>query len=404
MHFIKKCRMSPIEFWQFFGRRFYNTATVFILAFAFTGCGGGGGSSPDRPITTSSGSDRPRPTGPILESPYPIPGPFSSEVRADTSAQILARASEIRNRPEFQIQWGLGAIHADEAYARLELDYGELDEPGTGQTVGFVDTGIDQGMYDPCIFLIVSACDHPHPLFFGKEIYEEFIPGAVDETGRPRMPNDLSSGNSHGTQVASVAVANTAAFPDQVVSENKFFQGVAPGADIAMFSIPLNRSGEGRNVYDPVYFRRSSDFEVQFLVRIYYFQQILDWRDDSGNPLDFVNMSFGLTGIIEHYSELELRRNFGRTIELMEQRNRQQKTILVWAAGNTNGFPCIPEEFVGEEYICPGNRGTSLDSNFGYSETFSLEDQNVSNLVTTNALRMPDLRACCRGFMLEFRS
>ena len=55
-------------------------------------------------------------------------------------------------------------------------------KPGTGVTVGVVDTGIDES----------------HFAFDGKTVREEFFQGAVDEDG---------SKSSHGTAVASVIAA-----------------------------------------------------------------------------------------------------------------------------------------------------------------------------------------------------
>ena len=50
---------------------------------------------------------------------------------------------------DFKNQWGLTTIRAAQAYAHLELEHGLDTAPGTGQTVGLIDTGIDTG--HPCI-------------------------------------------------------------------------------------------------------------------------------------------------------------------------------------------------------------------------------------------------------------
>ena len=68
---------------------------------------------------------------------------------------------------------------ADVAYSHLELLKGPDAQPGSGVTLGFIDTGIDLD----------------HPMFAGKNMVEEFTPGAVDETGIDDF--------SHGTVVAS---------------------------------------------------------------------------------------------------------------------------------------------------------------------------------------------------------
>ena len=87
---------------------------------------------------------------------------------------------------DFKNQWGLTAIRADRAYAQLELEHGAGTEPGSGQTVGVIDTGIDTG----------------HPMFAGKRVTEHFFSGATDETG-----DEVS----HGTAVASVIVGRPSA-------------------------------------------------------------------------------------------------------------------------------------------------------------------------------------------------
>ena len=81
----------------------------------------------------------------------------------------------------FRNQGGLGHIKADVAYGHLELLHGPDTEPGAGVTLGFIDTGIDLD----------------HPMFAGKNVVEEFTPGAVDETGIDDFP--------HGTVEASIA-------------------------------------------------------------------------------------------------------------------------------------------------------------------------------------------------------
>ena len=95
---------------------------------------------------------------------------------------------------DFKNQWGLAAIRADRAYAQLELEHGVGTEPGAGQTVGVIDTGIDT----------------EHPMFAGKTVTEHFFSGATDETG---------DGVSHGTSVASVIVGRpSAAFTASVTA------------------------------------------------------------------------------------------------------------------------------------------------------------------------------------------
>ena len=113
---------------------------------------------------------------------------------------------------------GLETIGADEAYANLELRFGPDVAPGAGVTVGVLDTGVDTA--------------HPH--FRGKNIVERFLAGAVDEDGTEW---------SHGTAVASVIVG------EDIPGFDVDAQGVAWGADLVVFAMPLGTAPE---LYDPI--------------------------------------------------------------------------------------------------------------------------------------------------------
>ena len=56
--------------------------------------------------------------------------------------------------------------------------------------------------------------------------------------------------------------------------------------------------------------------------------------------VDVLNLSIGHPGIIDSYSEQDLRANFGQAIATMAQADAAEKTILVWAAGNAHGDEC----------------------------------------------------------------
>ena len=128
-------------------------------------------------------------TGPGTMQPPPEPEPpppcipiHESCVSAeDFQAETESLAAEYREHVNFENQWGLGHVKADYAYGHLSQIIGEDVAPGAGVTIGFIDSGIDQG----------------HPDFDGKTITEHLY-GARDETGH-RF--------SHGTAVASVAAA-----------------------------------------------------------------------------------------------------------------------------------------------------------------------------------------------------
>ncbi len=167
---------------------------------------------------------------------------------------------------------------------------------------------------------IHTGIDLDHPVFAGKNVTEEFLPGALDETG-VRF--------SHGTAVASVAAAARSSLPNAA-------HGVAWGADIAMFSI-LTSSGGGS--YDPISLPALASRDA---VVAGWADYIRAWRGGSNHGVDILNLSIGYAGIIDSYSEQQLRDQFGTAIAAMAQAETSEKTLFVWAAGNAHGDPCDP--------------------------------------------------------------
>ena len=206
--------------------------------------------------------------------------------------------------PGFQNQWGLEEIGAHRAYAHVRLLEGPDAEPGAGVTIGFVDTGIDVD----------------HPVFAGRSIYVQPLLGAEPETGVDRF--------SHGTAVASVAAGGRI---DTVTGSH----GVAWGADLAMWALPL---GSGGGPFDPITLEEIGADDLAFA---HVFGTAFAWRD-AGNRLDILNLSFGTDGFIEHYSAVDLRANIPEMVATLAQAGADEKTILVWAAGNEHGARCVP--------------------------------------------------------------
>lgn len=206
------------------------------------------------------------------------------------------------DRSSFQNQWGLETIRADRAYAHLELQRGSDAVPGEGVTVGIVDTGIDGA----------------HPQFLSTNIVERFLFGATDETGTEF---------SHGTAVASVLAG------EDLPGFEFDAQGVAWGADLVVFSIPV---GEPSELYAPIEVESLSE-AAEFIVEIV--DEVVNWRYGS-ERIDFVNLSIGFTGSIDDYSEEALREHFATALAALAQEGSDERAVLVWAAGNANGLPC----------------------------------------------------------------
>ena len=219
---------------------------------------------------------------------------------------------------DFKNQWGLTPIRADVAYAHVQLKHDIDRDVGSGQTVGLIDTGIDAG----------------HPVFAGKTISEHFFGRAQDETGREF---------SHGTAVASIIAARQNAMFDYPGASPA--QGVAWGADIAMFAVP---TGADDGVYEPFALTAETGVDDQWAA---WFNHLIDWSS-GGRTLDFVNVSVGIHGIIDQYSEEDIRAGFGDYIEALAQADTTDKTVFIWAAGNAHGDPCYAADFANNPDLC----------------------------------------------------
>ena len=222
----------------------------------------------------------------------------SEEFRQLAAEKTTAYAED----PAIQLQWGLEAIRAPEAYAHLELNFGPDTPPGKGVLVGVLDTGIDPG----------------HPAFRNKNIIERFTPGASDEDG---------SEFSHGTAVASVIAGEDD--PDWAPDA----PGVAWGADLVMFALPL---GDAPELYNPITLDALPGTSEYFAGTV---DEILSWSY-GGRGIDFLNLSLGVSGVIDNFSEAELREHFSAATATFAQADSDEKVVLVWAAGNAHETPC----------------------------------------------------------------
>ena len=311
------------------------------LALLLASCGGGGGgvgSNRSQSVTeTSQAPSTPRPPGTSFtpRARQPQPGDCFDTAAAGclTNAELGRKARELaaefktnyeqelsnywRGKPEFfrAFSWGPDKINADDALAHLELAKGRnaAQAPGQGVTIGFVDSGIHK---QHNAFSLTSS------------VTERFLLNAK---------NEKSNEFSHGTSVASVAAGRF---------------GIARGARIKMFAIPLV-SGDGD--YTPISLRKLSaaDYEDSEL-----YKYVLNQN------LDILNLSISYSAGIENYRERDLRRNYSRTIGVLAQSGRQEKTILVWSAGNTGktpgATPSSPEILAGLAARIPELRGHSI--------------------------------------------
>ena len=153
-----------------------------------------------------------------------------------------------------------------------------------------------------------------------RRVSERILAGAADEDG---------SGFSHGTAVAGIVAGRE--FPSLTTDAS----GIAWGADLAVFAMRL-RAGDG--TYSPVGIGSLESTAERFAGM---FGDIIAWRDGSGR-IDFLNLSLTLQGLIENYSEADLREPLKPLVEIMAQAGSDEKLVFVWGAGNSHGNACDP--------------------------------------------------------------
>ena len=314
-----------------------------------------------QPVITDPQPVTPDPPPVITDPPPVIPDPPPEPACLETAdfgcidpteyqQRLRSLVQAFRSEAGFSNQWGLGAIQADVAYADIALRYGSDVAPGDGQIIGVIDSGIDRS----------------HPVFAGKTVFEQFYNGAVDETG--------TLGWSHGTAVASVIAGNPS---DSYISNARAGRGIAHGADIVMFALPV---GSGGRTYRPISLAGLNSVDESSAA---IFNSVTGWSH-SDRSLDFVNMSLGYSGLIEQYSASDLRLKFGKTVSALAQADRTEKTIFVISAGNANGSQCNAADFVDDPHLC-----TRTNQSIGSETRVNARSPNI--LAGLPAL-LPELR------------
>ena len=265
-------------------------ASALALSLLAPGCGGGGGGSgTPLPWAVSDPSPVDRHPPPGLRVPPP----------AATPAGLRDLAAGYSDDTEYDAAWGLAQIDAATAYARIARRDGPGTAPGAGARVGVIDTGIDAGHW-------------------------EFDASRIRNTNA-RSDTD----RAHGTRVASVIAARRGGpVPDEYLQHD--FHGVAWGVDLLqMTTVAFGSADPHQNYEGTAVAEVGSDVE-----------QIARWVAEAAS-VDFVNMSFGVTGLVENYLGKDFGPDYAAAVETLA---RPDGRVFVFAAGNTNGHRCEAPE------------------------------------------------------------
>ena len=288
---------------SFFGSR--NMRYLILLASALlilAGCGGGGGTRQDSP---------PPVTEPPPDMPDPSPGmPDPSPDMPDPDTAERELRQEFAAHPEFRNQPALEQVKAHYAYAR--------GATGEGVVIGIVDDGVDPD----------------HPEFEGKLLPESYHLSGYNPDFDFCAVRDAEGyceqgPPSHGTLVAGVMAAHRQAAAAGDTDNGVSIHGVAFDADLVSVGIPFD---DPPDYYDPVDLVSPGVFTS--------LDQDFAGIADTLNPsVTAVNLSLGLPGNIEEYTEAQIRGALPLTIDAIAQADTpaSERVIYVWAAGNANG-------------------------------------------------------------------
>ena len=245
------------------------------------------------------------PLGPRVPPPAAVP------------ADLRDLTAPYSDDAEYDAAWGLAEIGAATAYARIARRDGPGTAPGAGARVGVIDTGIDAGHW-------------------------EFDASRIRNTNA-RTDTD----KTHGTQVASIIAARRdGPVPDEFSPDD--FHGVAWGVDLLqMTAVDFGSADPDRNYEGTAVAEVGADVE-----------QLAGWVAEASS-VDFLNMSFGITGLVENYLGEDFGPDYAAAVETLA---RPGGRVFVFAAGNTNGHRCeAPEPGCVEDRM----RATSPDLSAG---------------------------------------
>ena len=239
--------------------------------------------------------------------------------------EVAEVAQEFRSR-QYRNQWGLSKIRADVAYADVRLTNGRTAKPGAGVKVG----------------IIVEEFALDHRAFAGRSIQLQGVQlqktnlSSLSVYGFPGGPTPISVYTttglnslrslsprriSHGTAVASVIIARPDAWDEDVEG----FQGVAWGSDLKVFV-----SGTDNPAFARLRDAKSYDDgkEAEGLTKIL-------------SQVDIIQLGSGDLAIIDDLDKKTIAAFYGKRIEAWTQADKEEKTILVWGAGDMHGLSCL---------------------------------------------------------------
>ncbi len=265
---------------------------------------GGGGGNSNTSPTAQGGTVAPPPP------PPPPPPPTSDASSFETN--------------EYLNQYGLGLINSSAAYAR--------GATGQGMLIGVTDSGLDTTHKEFSMSKVASG---------SYLSYSNYTPTTDDKR--------------HGTIVAAIAAG---------LKDDEGVHGVAYDSKVFFVAIQLSSPPPD---YDPIDLGDETGAGAPDYSGIdNFFDELFDIFKSNG--VGVVNNSYGWSGNINDYNEVQLRNAFPKTIAAMAQAGvlDYDKTIFVWSAGNAGSYAdqgadySSPEVIPGMAYLISELQGTTV--------------------------------------------